>query len=117
MTDKDLNISAVGMNQSGIVHAAGGLGSGIINKKPCYLVALKPKNKKPLNFIALDKPDLLEGFVGVKGVFSTETEEMIINQYNTILESVKKTDIADMMFPIHKVEHIRSLVFNANKIR
>lgn len=90
---------------------------GSISKKPSYLITLEnmTKAKATVRFITLDKPDLLVGFVQAKGVFSDLDEEEILSDFSTVLAGTPKENFLDMMFPVHKIVHIRSLVFNAHK--
>jgi len=107
MPEKDFVVSSVVLPQVGNV-----------SKKPSYLVVLTDpvaKNKSLSIFIAVDKPDLLNGFIQVKGIFSEFSEEETIKKFNEILSSTAKESILDIMFPWHRVQSIRNLVFNANK--
>lgn len=107
MGDKDFAISTVAAPQV-----------GSISKKPSYLITLDgmPGAKSKIaRFITLDKPDLLVGFVQAKGVFSEVAEEEILTDFANILHGTPKESFLDIMFPVHKIIHIRSLVFNANK--
>lgn len=87
-------------------------------KKPPYLVTLEKNNGKTViveRFISLDKPQSENGFISVKGIFSIKSEEEIIKSFNDILTENPKELILEMMFPLHRVSSIRSLVFNAAK--
>jgi len=89
-----------------------------LNKKPLYLVSLVDSTaKKPTitYFISLDKPDLQNGFIAVKGFFCDMTEEEIVESFTDIFTNTPKEDILDLMLPSHRVYCIRNLVFNANK--
>lgn len=93
------------------------IGSAISNK-PSYLVSLEEitgKTKTTRYFITTDRPEHLNGFIQVKGIFvdSSITEEEIIKNFTDILTSAKKELILEMMFPWHKICSIRSLVFKA----
>lgn len=107
MPEKDFAVGTVSIPQA-----------GAISKKPSYLVTLEgvSSNKKMARFITLDKPELLTGFIQVKGVFSDLSEDEIIADFISILASTAKESFLDMMFPTQKVCSIRSLVFNANKL-
>lgn len=92
-------------------------GSFILNK-PSYLITLEEnsgKTKITKYFITLDKPEFLNGFVQVKGLFAEKemTEEVVINSFSSILTSVDKGLFLEMLFPWHKICSIRSLVFKA----
>jgi len=88
-------------------------------KKPPYLVTLedgmKGKERVFQRFISLDKPMSENGFVQVKGIFCDKDEEEIIKSFTDILTSTPKELHLEMMFPLHRIYHIRSLVFNAVK--
>lgn len=105
MPEKDFAVGSVGIPSVGQV-----------SKKPCYLITLSnPAGKKPIYFVALDKPDLLNGFIATKGFFSDESHEYLVANF---IEEVANTPLEsrlDMLFPWHRVQCIRSLVFNANK--
>jgi len=95
---------------------------GHITKKPCYLLSLDNKEaptKRSKNnvvyFIAIDKPDLLDNFVHVKGIYSSCDEDEIVKKFSEIVAGTPKENIMDMMFPAYRIISIRSLVFNANK--
>lgn len=87
-------------------------------KKPPYLVTLEEntgKTRATKRFISLDKPESINGFIQVKGIFSDKSEDEIVKTYSEILTSCPKEDVLEMMFPLHKIHSIRSLVFNAVK--
>ena len=91
---------------------------GVIRGKPSYLITLEQnsgKLKSQKFFITTEKPELLNGFVQVKGVFAenNETEETIIVSFSDILTNAKKELILELMLPWHKIVSIRSLVFRA----
>lgn len=107
MPEKDFAVGAVGIPQVGYV-----------SKKPIYLIKIEGsvgKNKGLAHFICIDKPDLLNGFIQVKGFYSDESEEDIAKNFGDLLSAVPKESILDIYFPWHKIHSIRSLVFNANK--
>lgn len=91
--------------------------TGVISKKPPYLILLESFNSKTktlTKFITLDKPEFINfGFVQAKGIFSEESEEDIIKNYATYLTTVEKDLILEVMFPQHRIHSIRSLVFKA----
>lgn len=87
-------------------------------KKPPYLITLEDgsgKTKSFQKFISLDKPESVNGFVQVKGIFSDKSEEEIIKSFSEILTNISKESILEMMFPIHRIYSIRNLIFNAVK--
>lgn len=103
MPEKDFAVGSVGIPSVGAAP-----------KKPCYLVVLEA-GAQVEHFIALDKPDLLNGFVQVKGIYSDKSEDKIQANFAVMVAATPKEDILDMMFPWHRVHSIKSLVFNANK--
>lgn len=87
-------------------------------KKPPFLITLIPNGMKATGkefFISLDKPESINGFVQVKGIFCDKKEDEIIKDFSDILTSTGKELIIEMMFPLHRIYHIRSLVFSAVK--
>lgn len=106
MSERDFAIGSVGIPSVGSAP-----------KKPPYLVSLEPNagSKKAVLFIALDKPDLLNGFIQVKGIYVDVTEDKVTKNFAEILAETPKEEILDIMFPWHRVVSIRNLVFNANK--
>lgn len=107
MPEKDFAVGSVGIPSV-----------GHISKKPSYLVLLEEtvgKTKGLKHFIAIDRPDPVNGFISVKGIYSDLSEDEISKSFAEILASTPKEQILDMMFPWHRVYSIRSLVFNANK--
>jgi hypothetical protein len=88
-------------------------GSRII-PKPSYLLTLKDLNKaKTKNFITIDKPEILQGFVLVKGFFTDLSDDDISNKITEVLTNIKKELIIEVMFASHIVLSMRSLVFKA----
>ena len=89
-------------------------------KKPPYLITLDDgvtgKVRNFQRFISLDKPQSENGFVQVKGIFCDKSEEEIIKTFNDILTTSSKELTLEMMFPLHRIYSIRSLVFNAVKL-
>jgi len=88
-------------------------------KKPPFLITLDDgvtgKTRNFQRFISLDKPESVNGFVQVKGIFSDKDEDEIIKSFSDILTGTPKESILEMMFPLHRIYSIRSLVFNAVK--
>jgi hypothetical protein len=108
MSEKDFAIGTV----------AAPLPGSTISKKPSYLVTLEDgsgKSKSTLRFMAVDRPDLLNGFISVKGFFTEASEEEVVTKFATILASTPKDQLMEMLFPWHRITSIRSLVFNAVK--
>jgi hypothetical protein len=118
---KDFAVGAVGVVQPGMPGAIGTgtvLSGSPISRKPLYLVTLEDtaKTTKVLTrFIAIDKPDDKNGFIGVKGFFTESSEDEIIGSAVEMVAATKKETLVEMMFPWHRIHSIRSLVFNANK--
>jgi len=107
MTEKDFAVSSVGIPSVATV-----------SKKPCYLITLvDPAGKGTIvsRFITLDKPDLLSGFVQVKGTFVEGGDEVLVKTFTEVLAATPKESFIDIMLPWHRIHSIRSLVFNANK--
>jgi hypothetical protein len=87
-----------------------------VARKPSYLITLEDtsgKTKTLKRFITIDKPELLSGFIQVKGLFSEEPEEDISKKFTDILTNAPKDLFLEMMFPWHKICSVRSLVFKA----
>jgi len=88
-------------------------------KKPPFLITLDDgvtgKTRNFQRFISQDKPESINGFIQVRGIFCDKEEDEIIKSFSDILTSAPKDTILEMMFPLHRVYSIRSLVFNANK--
>jgi hypothetical protein len=106
MTEKDI---AVGVT-------AGPLVTGIVSKKPSYLIVLESlngKSKEIVKFISADKPEYINNFIQVKGVFSSLNEEEIVKSFLEILANSSKESILEMLFPSHKICYIRNLVFRS----
>ena len=104
MSDKDL---AIGVTSLPPV--------GTLRQKPSYLITLEANSKATptKRFITTDKPEIQNGFVQVKGVYSEENEDSIAEKYVDILTSSPKELVLEMMFPIYRILNIRSLVFRA----
>lgn len=86
-----------------------------VSKKPMYLISLADKTKTQL-FITLDKPSFLNNFIETKGFFVDENLEDILKNFLKIVEDFqtnKKEQIMEIMFPVHKINSIRSLFFKA----
>ena len=125
--EKDFAVGAVGAikDQPGVPAGAiyaGGLPAGsTISKKPHYLIILDSgsttsKGKNAVQcFVAIDKPDLLQGFVQVKGFYSSESKDDIVANFSELARTVAKEDLVEVLLPWHRIHEIRSLVFNANK--
>lgn len=105
MPEKDFAVSSVGIPSVGQV-----------SKKPCYLVSLtNPAGKKPVQFISLDKPGLVEGFIEAKGFFIDLSEDQLIKTYSEVVATTSLEARVEMMFPHHRILSIRNLVYNAHK--
>jgi hypothetical protein len=88
-------------------------------KKPPFLITLDDgvtgKTRNFQRFISLDKPESINGFIQVKGIFCDKDEDEIIKTFADILTNSPKELTLEMMFPLHRIHSIRSLVFNAVK--
>lgn len=100
------------MNEMDLVENAAKLTAAAMLKKTTYLVSLS-SNKKNKYFISFDMPELLNGFVRVKGFFSDNSESEINENFAEYITSVSKELILDIMFPSHKIEFLKSLVYKA----
>lgn len=106
MTDKDFAISPVGIPSV-----------GHLSKKPIHLVSLVFQNGKHItlsSFLAIDKPELLEGFVQARGFYLKDKDvENIASSYNEIITQTSKDNIVEIMFPWHVITSIQSLIYRA----
>lgn len=96
------------------VQVTGLPGTVVISKKPPYLVLMEEssgKSKVVKKFITLDKPELLQGFISAKGIFSDLPEEEIIKNYYEVLTAANKDLFLEVLIPWHKISYIRSLIF------
>ena len=96
------------------VQVTGLPGAVAISKKPPYLVIMEEssgKNKIIKKFITLDKPELLQGFISAKGIFSDLPEDEIIKNYYEVLTTANKELFLEVLIPWHKISYIRSLIF------
>jgi hypothetical protein len=87
-------------------------------KKPPYLITLietSGKTQTVSRFVSLDKPELQNGFIQVRGIFCDKAEDVIVKSFQDILTTEPKESILEMMFPIHRIHSIRSLVYSAVK--
>ncbi len=89
-------------------------------KKPPFLITLEDgvsgKTRNFQRFISLDKPESINGFIQVKGIFCDKDDDEIIKGFADILTNTSKELILEMMFPLHRIQSMRSLVFNAVKV-
>ena len=91
-------------------------GGSSVARKPAYLLTLEDRSGKTVvtqRFISTEKPDLLQGFVQVKGVFTDIPEDEITSKFHDILTNSSKELFVEVMFPWHRVCSIRNLVFRA----
>lgn len=106
MSTSDIAIGPVGIP----------MGAPLINK-PSYLLTLEEgygKAKHIQYFVTIDKPELQNGFVQVKGMFMEDIlEKEIILKYAEILAHSPRTLILEIFFPWHRIHSIRSLIFKA----
>lgn len=120
---KDIAVGAVGgvpqqdakNSVDGAILAGSGYPRGAaISTKPAHLIVIEDFNGKTRvlkNFIALDKPELVNGFIQAKGIFCDFIEDEISKNFNTVLTSSPKELFLEMMFPWHKIHSIRNLAF------
>jgi hypothetical protein len=99
--------SDIGLGVVGVPNVGG------VSKKPPHLVELmEGKNKN--YFLALDKPELLLGFIQVKGTFLSSTEvERALKDISAFVTQVPKENIFEMLLPSHRVLSIKNLLFKA----
>jgi hypothetical protein len=104
------------MNHDYAIEANMGLPTGAPKlQKPPYLVILA-LGKGFEYFIADNRPETINSFVQVKGIFvNGKSETDIVASYADIIYKAPKEEILEMMFPIHRVHSIRSLTYNAVK--
>lgn len=87
---------------------------GGVSKKPAHLIILEDNvGKKVKRFISNDRPELLNGFVSAKGIYSDASEEEISKTFAEMLTAAPRELVLEMMFPWHKICSIKSLVFKA----
>lgn len=81
--------------------------------KTPYLVELEAGKKREY-YVTLDKPDLSNSCVTIKGVSAeiSDVDEFMKN-YNDFLSDVKKENIVEAIFPWHRVIRITNLVYKA----
>jgi hypothetical protein len=103
----DINISATNRIPVG----------GVLLSKPSYLIVLQDgtgKTKTYQYFITLDRPEFMNGFIQVKGMYDpNNTEDVIIKNYADILTTAEKDLYCELFLPTHRICEIRSLVFKA----
>lgn len=88
----------------------------IISAKPCYLITLtekinKGKAEQQRRFIALDLPSMQPAYVQTKGFYTDASEEEIVQNFRSLLQSTNKDQVLELYLPWHSISHIRSLVF------
>lgn len=106
-----------------IAISPGNLPTNVPNRsRPYYLVTLvdvvhTAKGTKTVEelFIATDRPTFEVGFIGAKGIYSESSEDKVVKGFADIVATAPKDSVLEMMFPTHRVKHIRSLTFNAVK--
>jgi hypothetical protein len=81
-------------------------------KKPPHLVVLLDGKEKKL-FLSLDKPELLPGFIQVKGFYVSGSEDDASKNYVTLMGSTAKDLYYEMCFPVQRVHSIKNLMFKA----
>ena len=91
-------------------------GGSQVARKPVYLVVLEDRSGKTVTtqrFLSVEKPDLLAGFVQVKGIFTDLSEDEILSRFQEILTTSSKDLFIEVMLPWHRICIIRNLVFRA----
>lgn len=87
-----------------------------ISPKAVYLICLSHKTKE-MYFVTTDKPDISTSFVLVKGFYYTgELNEEFYSKFRDIIKDTlekEKDKVLEIMFPVGKINYIRSLVFKA----
>lgn len=88
---------------------------GAITKKPLHLIVLV-KGKQEEHFLSLDKPELLTGFIQVKGFFCDAVKESDGTvDFNTLTASTPIDKIVELMLPTHRVVSVKNLAFKAKQ--
>lgn len=86
---------------------------GALIKKPPHLVELT-EGKTKINFLSLDKPELLSDYIQVKGRVISSTEmESVSKDLVAFINSIHKDTIEECLFPSHRVLSIKNLAFKA----
>lgn len=99
--------SDIGLGVVGIPNVGG------VSKKPPHLVELM-EGKTKNYFLAQDKPELLLGFIQVKGCFLSLIEvEVALKDINAFVAQISKENIFEMLLPSHRVLSIKNLLFKA----
>lgn len=99
--------SDIGLSVVGIPNVGG------VSKKPPHLVEMT-EGKNKIYFLSLDKPELLLGFIQVKGCFVSSTEiEVALKDIVTFITQISKENIFEMLLPSHRVLSIKNLLFKA----
>lgn len=75
-----------------------------------YLISIDT-NRDEKSFISIDKPEFLNGFIGVKGIFSLVSEEYISKEYYNILAASPKDNFVEVLIPINKINFIKNLIY------
>jgi hypothetical protein len=86
----------------------------LLAKKPPHLISLN-NGKKTQFFLSLDKPELLQDFIQVKGFYfeATLSEEDINKNYAEIMGSTSRDCVVEMFFPTHRILSIKNLIFKS----
>lgn len=84
-------------------------------KKPPHLILISgsTKNSKEICFISTDRPDISGHFVQAKGFFVDKDKEEISKNFLQILTDQSKDSYEEIMFPPHRILHIKNLIFKA----
>lgn len=87
-------------------------------EKPNSLLSLSEKNgagkETEVFFVSLGKPQIIGNVVEVKGFYpDVSKKEDIAKDFRKLVASVAKENILEMIFPLSKVNSIRSLNYKA----
>lgn len=80
-------------------------------KKPAYLIVLQDGKFKQY-FVTIEKPECTTG-VSAKGFFTLHEEGYIAENFIQLIGETSKEEFKEIFFPMHRVIHVRSLVFKA----
>lgn len=88
--------------------------AGALAKKPPHLIyLLDSKGKLSEKFLSLDKPEFLNGFIQIKGIYTEVPDDEINKNFFDLLTNSPKELIYEMIFPWHRVAAVKNLVFKA----
>ena len=86
---------------------------GGLIKKPPHLVELT-EGKTKINFLSLDRPDLLSDYIQVRGcMVDSKDLEALSKDLVNFVSSIPKDSIVECLYPSHRVLSIKNLYFKA----